>query len=177
MAQTLTDTLTGTIKTSVQWKRVDSQELGEITQTKTIANQYDLVDGSASGAADLVFTDTRTIAAGQVEEIDLLSLTQATLYVDVPYTFRQLRVVRIVNKATVAGRRLLVGVDPGRPTVVYAAEVGPESEFLAVNQTDSWRVTTDNNVLRIANPSSAAISYDIYLLGTSVEAGGSGSGG
>ncbi len=177
MAQTITDTLTGTVKTSLQWKRVDTQELGDITQSKTISNQYDLVDGSGSGAADLVFTDTRTIAAGQVEEIDLLSLTQSTLYVTVPYTFRQLRVVRLVNKNTTAGDRLLVGVDPGRPTVVYAAEVGPESELLAVNQTDSWRVTSANSVLRIANPGSSSIQYDLYLLGTSVEAGGSGSGG
>jgi hypothetical protein len=68
-------------------------------------------------------------------------------------------------------------VDPGRPTVVYAAEVGPGSEWSAVNYVDAWEVTEDNSVLRIANPGPAAVTYELYLIGTSTPApGGSGSG-
>jgi hypothetical protein len=81
-----------------------------------------------------------------------------------------------VNTSTTAGRRLLIGVDPGRPTVVYAAEVGPGSEWFSINQTDAWEVTADNSVIRISNPNAASVTYELYLFGTSVAAGGSGSG-
>lgn len=174
MADTVTDTLTATIRSSVQWNRTETQEIGTISQRATRTATYTLADGSDAGESDLVFTDTRSISANAVEVIDLLALTQQTLDVPVPFEFRQIRYVRLVNNETAAGRRLLVGVDPGRPTVVYAAEVGPGSEFSAVNQTDSWRVTADNSTLRFANPTSSPISYSLYVIGTSVAAGGSG---
>lgn len=177
MAETLTDALTGTLRTSMQWSRLDTQEVGSITNRKSAANTYTITDGDGPGQADLVFADSRTIPANTVESFDLLNLTQQALGVTVPFTFRQLRAIRVVNTTTTAGRRLLVGVDPGRPTVVYAAEVGPGSEWFSVNQTDSWEVTEANSVIRIANPNAAAVTYELYLFGTSTAAGGSGSGG
>lgn len=176
MADTLTDVLTGRVQTSLTWTRTDTQEVGTITNRKTQAATYNIADGNGPGQADLVFADQRTIAANQVESFDLLNLTQQALDVSVPFVFRQLRVIRVVNESTTAGRRLLVGVDPGRPTVVYAAEVGPGSEWIAVNQTDAWEVTADNSVIRIANPNGASVTYSLYLCGTSVAAAG-GSGG
>lgn len=176
MADSLTDVLTGRVTTSMQWARVDTQEVGTITNRKTQNGSYTLTDGNGPGQADLVFADQRTIGANQVESFDLLNLSQQALDVSVPFVFRQLRVIRIVNESTQAGRRLLVGVDPGRPTVVYAAEVGPGSEWIAVNQTDAWKVTADNSVIRIANPNNASVTYSLYLIGTSVAAAG-GSGG
>jgi hypothetical protein len=177
MAETLTDALTGTIRTSLSWTRLDTQEVGSITNRKVANSTYAIADGDGPGQADLVFADARTIPANTVESFDLLSLTQQALGVTVPFTFRQLRAIRVVNTSTAAGRRLLVGVDPGRPTAVYAAEVGPGSEWFSVNQTDSWRVTEANSVIRIANPNAASVSYELYLFGTSTAAGGSGSGG
>jgi hypothetical protein len=176
MAETLTDTLGGSLQTTLTINRVDAQEVGAITTAAVVSGQYAITDGDGPGEADLAFTDTRTIPAGSVEELDLLTLSQSTLGVEVPYHFRQLRIVRIVNNETAAGRRLLVGVDPGRPTSVYAAEIGPASEWVAVNHADSWRVTSANSVVRLANPSAAPLSYSIYLVGTSVAAAG-GSGG
>lgn len=176
MADTLTDTLTGQVRTSLSWLRTDAQEVGSVTNRKTQAATYNIVDGDGPGEADLVFADQRTIAANAIESFDLLNLTQTALGVAVPFVFRQLRVIRLVNESTTAGRRLLVGVDPGRPTAVYAAEVGPGSEWIAVNQTDAWEVTADNSIVRIANPNAASVTYSLYLLGTSTAAGGSGSG-
>lgn len=176
MADTLTDTLVGTVRTSLTWTRTDTQEVGTITNRQTQAGTYAITDGDGPGEADLVFADARSIPANSIEEFDLLNLTQQTLGVTVPFTFRQLRVIRLVNESTTAGRRILVGVDPGRPTAVYAAEVGPGSEWIAVNQTDAWEVTAANSVVRIANPNSAAVNYSLYLIGTSTQAAG-GSGG
>ena len=176
MADTLTDTLVGTVRTSLTWTRTDTQEVGTITNRQTQTGTYAITDGDGPGEADLVFADARSIPANSIEEFDLLNLTQQALGVTVPFTFRQLRVIRLVNESTTAGRRLLVGVDPGRPTAVYAAEVGPGSEWIAVNQTDAWEVTAANSIIRIANPNAAAVNYSLYLIGTSTQAAG-GSGG
>lgn len=176
MADTLTDSLSGQFRTSMQWTRTDTQEVGTVVNRKSAAGTYTLTDGDGPGEADLVFADSRTIPANTIEEFDLLNLTQQALGVTVPFTFRQLRAIRVVNTSTTAGRKIRVGVDPGRPTVVYAAEVGPGSEWFSVNQTDGWRVTEDNSVIRISNPNAASVTYELYLFGTSVAAGGSGSG-
>lgn len=176
MADTLTDTLVGTVRTSLSWTRTDTQEVWTITNRQTQTGTYAITDGDGPGEADLVFADARSIPANSIESFDLLNLTQQALGVTVPFTFRQLRVIRLVNESTTAGRRILVGVDPGRPTVVYAAEVGPGSEWIAVNQTDAWEVTAANSVIRIANPNGAAVNYSLYLIGTSTQAAG-GSGG
>jgi hypothetical protein len=176
MADTLTDTLTGLLRTTLQWNRVDAQEVGSVTNRRTASGSYAITDGDGPGEADLVFADQRTIPANTIESFDLLDLEQTALGVDVPFVFRQLRIIRVVNESTTPGRRLLVGVDPGRPTVVYAAEVGPGSEWCAVNQTDSWEVTAANSIIQIANPNAAAVTYSLFLIGTSTAAGGSGSG-
>lgn len=176
MADTLTDTLVGTVRTSLTWTRTDTQEVGTIVNRRTQTGTYAITDGDGPGEADLVFADARSIPANSIESFDLLNLTQQALGVTVPFTFRQLRVIRLVNESTTAGQRILVGVDPGRPTAVYAAEVGPGSEWIAVNQTDAWEVTAANSVIRIANPNNAAVNYSLYLIGTSTQAAG-GSGG
>jgi hypothetical protein len=176
MADTVTDTLTGLLRTTLQWNRVDAQEVGQIQNRRTASGSYAITDGDGPGEADLVFADQRTIPANTIESFDLLDLEQTALGVDVPFVFRQLRIIRVVNESTTPGRRLLVGVDPGRPTVVYAAEVGPGSEWCAVNQTDSWEVTAANSIIRISNPNAAAVTYSLFLIGTSTAAGGSGSG-
>lgn len=178
MAATVTDTLTATVRTQFAWNRTETQTIGTLVNRKSTNGVYQITDGDGPGEADLVFADRRTIPAGTVEEFDLLDLEQTALLVNVPYEFRQLRAIKVVNTETAPGRRLLVGVDPGRPTVVYAAEVGPGSEWSAVNYVDAWVVTEENNLLRIANPNAAAVTYELYLIGTSVAAsGGSGSGG
>jgi len=170
MAETVTDVVSGTLRTTLTWNRTDTQQLGTVSNKKTQSGSYTIADGNSSGQADLVFTDTRTIAANTVEQIDLLNLTQATLGVSVPFSFRQLNLVRVVNKETAAGKRLLFGVDPGRPTSVYAASIGPASEWSAINHKDSWLVTAANSVVRICNPTASPITYSLYLIGTSTAA-------
>jgi len=174
MASTLTDTLSGSIRTFMSWTRTDAQEVGSVTNRKTVNTAYTITDGDGPGEADLIFADSRTIPANTIESFDLLDLEQVALGVTVPYEFRQLRAIRVLNKATLTGRRLLVGVDPGRPTIVYAAEVGPGSEWMSVNHVDAWEVTDANKIVRICNPTSASINYELYLFGTSTQAGGSG---
>jgi hypothetical protein len=167
MADSVTDVLAATLRATLSWTRTDSQEVGSVVSRKTILSSYTIADGSGAGQADLVFADQRTIPPETIEAFDLLDLEQTALGVAVPFVFRQLRLIKVVNNETAAGQTLLVGVDPGRPTAVYAAAVGPGSEWFAINNTDSWVVTADNSIVRIANTTEDPISYSLYLLGTS----------
>jgi hypothetical protein len=167
MADSTSDVLAATLRATLSWTRTDSQEVGSVTSRKTILSNYTIADGSGAGQADLVFADQRTIPPETIEAFDLLDLEQTALGVAVPFVFRQLRLIKIVNNETASGASLKIGVDPGRPTAVYAAEVGPGSEWFAINNTDSWIVTEENSVVRLANTTADPISYSLYLLGTS----------
>ena len=164
----MADTLAATIRTVMLWNRTVDQDIGTTVNAQTDQRTYAITDGSGSQQADLVYAASRTIPASSLEEIDLRDITQTTLGVSVAFDFRQLRMIRIRNDATVSGRKLRVGVDPGRPSVVYAAEVGPGSEWFSVNHTNAWVVNEDNRSLWIANPNAAAITYSLWLIGTSV---------
>ena len=75
----------------------------------------------------------------------------------------------VTNNSTTVGKNLLFGVDPGRPTLVHAANIGPGSEFVTINHIDSWVVTNDNKEIFICNPNATSISYSLYLLGTAYD--------
>jgi hypothetical protein len=101
-----------------------------------------------------------------MEEFDLSDLEQTTLGTTVPFHFAQVRCVKVRNTSTVSGRRLLIGVSPGSPTSVYAAEIGPGSEWFAMNYENAWQVTDANKMFRLANPNAASVTYEFYVFGT-----------
>lgn len=164
----MADTLAATIRTVMLWNRTVDQDIGATVNANTDQQTYQITDGSAAQQADLVYAARRTITANSLEVIDLRDLTQTTLGVSVAFDFRQLRLIRLRNDETVAGRLIRVGVDPGSPGSVYAAEVGPASEWFSVNYRDAWQVTEGNRLLRIANPNAVTVNYSLWLVGTSV---------
>lgn len=168
MASTLTDIFSGSLKTVLLWARTDTQEVGTVANKGAVSTLYRIGEGSGSQQADLVFNDTRTIAAGQIDAIDLLAMTHSELGVSVPYVFHQVRLVRVVNNETVTGKKLLFGVGAGG-VGTYAHNVGPGSEFVTINHVDPWIVTSANSLLRIANPNGSSLSYTLTIIGTSAE--------
>lgn len=164
----MADALTATVRTVMFWNRTQDQDIGATVNTQNDQRTYAITDGSGAQQADLVYAARRTITANSLEEIDLRDITQTTFGVSVEFDFRQLRLIRLRNDETTAGRVIRVGVDPGRPSVVYAAEVGPGSEWFSINHNDAWQVTEDNRLLYIANPSAATVNYSLWLVGTSV---------
>jgi len=166
MADTVSDLFSGIVTTKLQWQRIDSQEVGSVTNKKTAQTIYTLGDGTGAGLVNLVYADTRTIAANGIDSINCFALTQQTLDVSVPFSFSQLRLVRVVNEDTVAGKYLYVGASQTDPFNVFAHAVGPASEMLAINQTDAWLVNANNATFYIANPSATPITYSITLMGS-----------
>lgn len=169
MAESVSDTLTATVRTVMIWNRTDALEVGQIASDKSLVHTYTVADGSDAGEADLVYADTRTIPANTVEAFDLSDLEQTTFGLGVPFNFAQIRFFRVRNLSTTSGQKLLIGASAGAPTSVYAAEVGPASDWFAMNYQDAWEVTADNKIFRIANPNGAAVTYELYILGTATE--------
>jgi len=165
MAETVTDIFSGTITTKLQWSRVDTQEVGSVTNKKIAQSVYNLDDGNGNAEANIVFADTRTIAANGVDSLNCRALTQQTLDVSVPFVFSGLRVVRISNLDETGGHYLYVGASETDPFNVFACAVGAGSEMLAVNQTDAWLVNDANGTFFIANPNATPITYAITLIG------------
>lgn len=170
MAETVSDLFSGIITVKTQWQRIDAQEIGSAINKKTAQTLYTLGDGFGEGAADIVYAETRTIPANGIDTIDCAALTQQTLEIPVPFTFAQIRVVRVVNNETTAGRYIYFGASETDPFGVFAWAVGPESEFLSVNYRDAWLVNAQNGVVRIANPSGVEVSYSIVLIGSAANA-------
>lgn len=164
---TITDRLTGAYRSWFQFARVKTQAVGTVINEDRTQATYNLAAGTGPGQADLAYAATRTIPANSADEFDLRDLEQTALGATVPFRFRRVRIVRLVNESTTAGRRLFVGADPGSPTTRYAAEVGPGSEWTAVNQIDGWTVTSSNSIVRVANPNAASVAYDLYVVGVS----------
>lgn len=170
MAESVADLFSGAITVKTQWQRVDAQEIGSAVNRKTAQTIYTLGDGNAEGAADLVYAETRTIAANGVDVIDCAAITQQTLDIPVPFPFAQIRAVRVVNNETTAGRYIYFGASETDPFGTFAWAIGPESEFLSVNYRDAWLVNATNGTVRIANPSAVPVSYSIVLIGSGANA-------
>jgi hypothetical protein len=164
---TITDRLVGSFRSWFAFERVKTQAVGSVVNENRTQATYNILAGTGPGQANLAYAATRTIPANSADEFDLRDLEETTLGVTVPFRFRRVRLVRLRNRSALAGRRLLVGADPGNPTTSYAAEVGPGSEWTAVNQIDGWTVTPSNSIVRVANPSAASITYDLYAIGVS----------
>lgn len=165
MADSISDMFAGSVTLRMQWARVDAQEVGSVTNKKIATTTYSFTDGTAPGCADLVWAENRTVAANGTDTIDCMAITQYTLGVAVPFAFGALRVVRVANNETVSGLALLVGASADDPFNSYAMKVGPGSEMVAVNKTDSWVVNEVNRLLIISNPSAAPVSYSITFIG------------
>jgi len=163
---TISDRLTGAFRSWFQFERVKTQAVGSVVNEDRRQASYNLSPGSGPGQADLAYAATRSIPANSVDEFDLADLEQTAFGVTIPFVFGQVRLVRLVNRSATPGRRLFVGANPGNPTTSYAADVGPGSEWTAVNYIDAWQVTEANSIVRVANPNAAAVDYDLYVIGS-----------
>lgn len=64
-------TLTTTIALSVTGNQAASVDLGTTAAKRALSTSVSLTNGTAAGMADLMFADTRTLAASGTEDLDL----------------------------------------------------------------------------------------------------------
>jgi len=130
-----------------------------------------LVSGTGNGQADLIFSDTRTLAASATEDLDLAGgVTDPN---GVTLTFAKVKAIYVkaaaansnnvvVGAATnpfvgpLGGTTPTISIKPGQMMLVTATDVG-------------WTVTASTaDCLKVANSSSGTgVTYDIIIIGTS----------
>jgi hypothetical protein len=71
-------TLTSTLSLTAKGRQAGTVDLGSTAAERAISASVSLVNGTGAGAADLMFADTRTLAASATEDLDLAgALTDA----------------------------------------------------------------------------------------------------
>jgi len=129
-----------------------------------------LATGTGYGKADIAFMDTRTLASNTSENLDLAgSLTDAF---GTTITFVKVKAIEIENPEA-STTNLTVGAAGSNTFVGPFADatdaivLKPGDKFVAISRT-GWNVTaTTGDILKIANASGAAASYNIKLIGAS----------
>lgn len=131
-----------------------------------------LGSGTGAGQADLVFADTRTLAASATEDLDLAGvLTDAF---GATLTFARIKGI-IVKAASGNTNNIVVGgaASNAWSTLLGAtgtATVRPGGYFAAgASDATAYAVTAGTgDLLKIANSGSGTpVTYDIFLIGTS----------
>lgn len=148
-----------------------TRDLADVQQTLKVSSLLELATGTTTGKADLVFADTRTIAASSNENIDLAgSLTDAF-----GAALNFVKVVAIYIKAAAANANNVViggAASNGFVTPFGAAtdtvKVGPGGTFLLTNDAGFAVTAATGDLLKIANGGSGTpVTYDIIIVGRS----------
>lgn len=164
--------LTATVRASIKAAHTRSLDLG--TPVFDLAKQIEIVlaNGTGANAADLLFTDTRTIAASGNEDLDLAG-SLADAY-GTTLTFVELRAILITAASgntnnVVLSRPSSNGV-PLFSAASDAIPVPPGGVFLWACGADGKVAVTAStgDLLNIANSSSgSSVTYDVVIVGTS----------
>lgn len=170
----MADTLTTTAKASVQWAFTESLDLSTITNPGKLEYSLAMEDGTTNGTADKLWQDTRSLATGNNDDLDLTALTNTIYGSTVTISFAEVCGIFIKNNNTTAGHDLTVGASGGNEWNVPFGATGDLIELpangilLITNPLAGWAVTNGSaDLLRIGNSSGSTISYSIVIWGRS----------
>jgi len=161
----------GSVKLSIVGSYNGSNDLGTPKMDISEVDVVDLIQGTASGAADLMFSDERTLAASANESLDLAGSLVDPL--GATLTFAKIKAIIVIAAAAntndvVVGAAASPFVGPlggTTPTI----SVKPGGFFAIAHPGAGWTVTASSaDLLKIANSSSGTgVTYKIILIGTS----------
>lgn len=165
-------TLTTKIWSGISARLTGSPDLGTLEYNVQRQPDIDLADGTAANKADLLFTDTRTLALSSNEDLDLAGGLADPF--GNTLTFVKVKYIRIKAAAGNGGN---IVVKPaasngftgpfGAATHTLSIPAGGHVQLAA--PVSGWTVTASTgDLLNIANDDGAAsASYDIEIVGTS----------
>jgi hypothetical protein len=152
-----------------------ARDLVTATSPLNYRNRVSLTSGTGAGQADLVFSDTRTIAASGDDDLDLAGgLTDAN---GNTLTFARVKAL-IVTAAAGNTNNVLVGGDAtstfltwvvAEPDAVILRPGASLALVAGVADATGYAVTaTTGDLLRITNSAgSTSVTYDIVIVGSS----------
>lgn len=165
-------TLATTITAQVDATLTSALDLVTVSAPLSYRHRERLTSGTSDDQADLVFSDTRTIAASSNEDIDLAGVLVDAL--GDTLTFVEVRAVLIAASAANTNNvRVTRPASNGVPLFLAASDgidVPPGGVFLWACPADGQVAVTPGtgDLLNVANSSSGtSVTYDITIVGTS----------
>ncbi|MBA2458995.1 MAG: hypothetical protein H0V43_08605 [Gemmatimonadales bacterium] len=145
-----------------------------LTAPLAVNDTLSLATGTASGLADIVFWDTRTLAASATENIDLAGVLVdafgATLtFVKVKMLYVRAAAANNAANNVVVGGAAANGFFGPFNAATDKVSLAAGDIFLATKTATGWTVTAaTGDILLIANSAGTnAVTYDIVVVGTS----------
>jgi hypothetical protein len=170
----MADVLATDIRCTVNWLLQEAADLSVITDTSLLAYEQSLADGTALDQADKIWYRETTLDGGANHDWNLSTLSLSLFGDSVSVAFVRVKLLFVINLATVVGDELRMGAAAANP---WTAPLGSGTDFVRVpadsslflcNRKDGWAVTPGlSNVLRLRNPGSNSITYRIVIAGTS----------
>ena len=163
--------LTTAFRCAVSGSLSSALDMGTATFPFSLSGDISLANGTASGQADLVFADQRTLSASANEDLDLAGVLTSGL--GATLTFATLKAIMV--KAAAANTNNVVVSNPasnGVPLFGSASDsiaVRPGGVFLWVAPQTGVTVTAGTgDLINIANSGAGTgVTYDVVLIGTS----------
>jgi len=130
----------------------------------------DLPQGTSSGSADIVFSDTRTLATNTSEDLDLAAGVADVF--GVTRTFVKVKVLRFRAPSTNSTTLVIGnGTNPFQGPFGgggHSLSLAPGAEILVTAPAAGWTVTAGTgDIIKVANPAGASATYDVDIIGTS----------
>lgn len=166
----MAETFTGTMKVAVNGTLVNSADIGSSTYSVNYNKSYALTNGTGADQANMIWTDTRTLAASTTEDLDLYGVLTSTF--NTTLNFTKIKGI-IVSAAAGNTNNVLVGGDAaalvgwvGDPDDVIVVRPGGTFCSIASDATAYAVTNTTGDILQIANSSSgSSVTYDIIIIG------------
>jgi hypothetical protein len=131
-----------------------------------------LATGTAANQADMLWHDTRTLAASATEDLDLAGVLVDGL--GTTETFKTIKVI-IISAATGNTNNVVAGNAasnqfPGSWGTTGTCSTAPGGETWCISPKTGWTVTAGTgDLLKIANSAAGtSVTYDIIVIGTTV---------
>ena len=163
-------TLTANVALDVLANYVDSADLNTMRGVLSLKVTDSLANGTAANQANLVWYDTRTLAATS-EQIDLAG-GEREAFADVA-TFTNIRTLLIRNKQTTTGLTLTIGGGTTNPistifgsTATNCTEtIGPDGWTHKHNPVDGFAVTGGSADTLKLDAGTNTVVFDIIVIG------------
>lgn len=159
------------IDVNIRGTLLGSNDLGSPNMPFELVDRTTFTPGTGNGQANIVFADTRTIAASSNDDLDLAGVLSAVFGGTI--TFATIRAI-MVRAAAANTNNVVIGAAASNQFVgpfgaaTHTVILRPGDEFLITNRNAGWSVTAGTgDLLRIANSGSGTpVVYDIIIIGS-----------
>lgn len=164
--------LASTVKVNINAVQTNPLDLGTGTFPAAISVALSLATGTGNGQADVLFSDTRTVAISSSEDLDLAGVLVGAY--GATATFARIKVVCI--KAAAANTNNVLVSRPANGVVLFSASgdeiaVRPGGVFLwaCTDATGVLVTAATGDLLHIANSGAGtSVDYSVIIIGASV---------